>query len=465
MELIQGMQPGFPRRVSIIGAARSGIAAAHFFAQRGVSVFISDTCETEQLAALLAEQGLSGCHFEAQQHTERLLDADLIILSPGVPSDLPIVIRAEEQNIAVWSEMELGYRVSRAPFLAVTGSTGKSTTVSLLGAALHQAGMEHVVAGNIGVPVIDVVPTVSSKGFVVAEVSSFQLEQIDRFRPKAAAVLNLMKNHLDRYDDEHAYYNAKKEIARKLTKENHLILNANDPLLRVWGESMAAQTNIIYFGADVTGYDAFWADAETIHYRFNHTHGTIGNLSAMILPGRHNRDNASVAAALAKIAGADDRAIGEGICSFVGLPHRLEFVGELSGVRYYNDSKATTAESISCAIAAFATGVHLIAGGKDKGCNFTAVRGAIKKQVKDICLIGEAADRMEKEWYGLVPIHRVATLQQAIDTARHHAQPGEVVVFSPGCSSFDMFKNYEDRGDQFRHALVAAVAGSEGVHE
>lgn len=465
MELIQGMQPGFPRRVSIIGAARSGIAAAHFFAARGVSVFISDTCAKEQLVAILAEQKLSGCDFEAQQHTERLLDADLIILSPGVPSDLPIVRRAKEQGIAVWSEMELGYRVSRAPFLAVTGSTGKSTTVSMLGAALHQAGLEHVVAGNIGVPVIAMVPLVSSKGFVVAEVSSFQLEQIDCFRPKAAAVLNFMKNHLDRYDNENAYYNAKKEIARHFTKENYLVLNANDPLLRAWGESMAAQTNIIYFGADVAGYDAFWADTATIHYRFDRASGTIGNLSVMILPGRHNRDNASVAAALAKIAGADDRAIGEGICSFTGLPHRLEFVGELGGVRYYNDSKATTAESISCAIDAFTTGVHLIAGGKDKGCNFSAVRHAIKKQVKDICLIGEAADRMAQDWHGLVPIQRAATLQQAITAAAHHALPGEVVVFSPGCSSFDMFKNYEDRGNQFRSAVVAAVAESAGARE
>ena len=458
------MKTTFPRQVSVIGAARSGMAAARYFTDRGVRVFISDSCSSEKMKKLIAENNLSGCAWEAQSHTDTVLDTDLIILSPGVSSDIPVLVKAKNRSIPVWSEMELGFRVSSAKFLAVTGSTGKSTTVSLAGAALSAAGIENIVAGNIGLPVISEVPRISADGYVVAEVSSFQLETIDRFRPASAAILNLMKNHLDRYPSEEAYYEAKKAIARNMTDDNYLILNANDMLLRVWGAALAGRVHLVWFGADVGEDDAFWCEGTLLHYRFNGVPGSIGDLASMKLRGWHNHDNAAVAAALAKTAGADDGSIFRGLCSFTGLPHRLEFISRINGVSWYNDSKSTTAESIDCAVRAFPEGVHLIAGGKDKGCDFSVVNEAVSRYVKDIVLIGEAAGRIEKQWSGLAPITRATTLQEAVEKVQADAHPGETVVFSPGCSSFDMFRDFEDRGERFR-AMVLGLRTAESIDE
>jgi UDP-N-acetylmuramoylalanine--D-glutamate ligase len=448
------MKTTFPSKVTIIGAARSGLAAASYFISNGIPVFISDTCEKEKLRSVLDANGLTTVPFEALTHSDKVLDSDLIILSPGVPSDIPILCKAREKNIPVWSEMELGFRVSKAKFIAVTGSTGKSTTVSLLGEALNAGGKKAIVAGNIGIPVISVVPELTEDSIVVAEVSSFQLETIDQFKPEAAAVLNFMKNHLDRYTSEFDYYNAKKEIARHFTKENVLVLNANDTLLRQWADQISERTTIIYFGASVPGYDCFWLENGSIQYRFNGEQGTILNVEDMFIKGNHNHENACVAAALATVAGADKVGIAQGICAFRGLKHRLEYVAEVNNIHYYNDSKSTTAESIQVAIQAFSQGVHLIAGGRDKFCDFSVVNSYLPKHVTDITLIGEAAKRMESIWNGIVPIKHAGTLYDAILTASENAKPGDVVVFSPGCASFDMFKNYEERGEIFKKLVM-----------
>jgi UDP-N-acetylmuramoylalanine--D-glutamate ligase len=444
------MQKSFPSRVSIIGAARSGLAAAEFFISKGSDVFISDTCDEEKLVKILSDKGIYKVRHESSAHTDKVLECDLIVLSPGVPSDIPILDKARENKIPVWSEMELGFRASKATFLAVTGSTGKSTTVSLLGEALNAGGKDAVVAGNIGIPVISIVHQVPKGSIVVAEVSSFQLETIDRFKPLGAAVLNFMKNHLDRYACEDDYYNAKKEIARNFTKENVLVLNANDGRLCEWAKEMRDKTQIVWFGADVSGEDSFWIDGSLLKYRFRENSGIVLNVNDMIIKGHHNHENACVASALAMFAGADVKGIAKGICGFKGLKHRLEFVDEVNKVKFYNDSKSTTAESILVAVKAFPNGVHLIAGGRDKFCDFTTVNEAIKEHVTDVTLIGEAADRMESVWNGLTTIKRAPTLDAAIDKAMENAVPGDVVVFSPGCSSFDMFKNYEERGDVFK---------------
>lgn len=453
-------------RVTVLGAARSGIAAARFFIDRNIPVFISEQCSAEKCSAILARNNLAMVPFEAGGHTSAVLASECIIVSPGIPSDIPVLVEARARGIAVWSEMELGFRASSAPFLAVTGSTGKSTTVSLAGSVLAAAGIEHVVAGNIGLPVIASTPSVSENGFVVAEVSSFQLETIETFHPHAAVIMNFMKNHLDRYPSEEAYYDAKKEIVRNATSDDFLIVNAGDVRLFTWASTLRDSMKVIAFGADVAGMDAFWIEKTLLKYRFNRQTGSIGDLSSMKLRGMHNYQNASVAAALGMIAGAQERAIMQGLCSFGGLAHRLEYVTRAGGVSWYNDSKSTTAESIVCAVESFSDGVVLIAGGKDKGCDFAVVEQSLKKQVRQVILIGEAAERMQHEWEAWVPVVRATTLVDAIEKASACAVPGNAVVFSPGCSSFDMFRDYEDRGEQFCKEVRNMVAAESGAaHE
>jgi UDP-N-acetylmuramoylalanine--D-glutamate ligase len=367
-------------------------------------------------------------------------------------------MEANNRGIPVWSEVELAYRFTDATFMAITGSSGKSTTTSMLGAIMQAAGKEHTVAGNIGIPLIEVVPQLSRNAFVVAELSSFQLETIDLFRPRVAAVINFMKNHLDRYDSEDAYYNAKKEIARNMTPADTLVLNARDERLMAWAHIMRDKTKVVCFGECVDWCDSYYCRDGVIWAKAGATTTAVVTVADMFLRGPHNYDNASAAAAMAAAIGVDFNAIATGVCGFKGLEHRLEYVSEVNGVRYYNDSKATTAESVLCAVTAFDRNVHLIAGGRDKGCDFSLVKEAVAKNARSVYLIGEAADRIASEWNGIAPIYRCESLAAAVDCARNNARTGDVVVLSPGCSSFDMFDNYEQRGTVFKSLVNKAAA-------
>ncbi|MDG5814898.1 UDP-N-acetylmuramoyl-L-alanine--D-glutamate ligase [Chitinispirillales bacterium ANBcel5] len=452
LQFINDLHNYAPEKVSILGAAKSGIAAARYFINRKSKVFISDSCSKQVLEKKLSDAGLAEIESEADGHSENVLDCDLIIVSPGVRSDHPLLTEARRRKIVVWSELELGYRASYATFVAVTGSTGKSTTVSLLGKAMSCGGKNAVVAGNIGLPVITISPSLKPGDHIVAEVSSFQLEIIDRFRPKVSAILNLMKNHLDRYSCEDDYYAAKKNIIKNQNNSDYLVLNANDPKLLEWSKEIQGSVRIVWFGKKF-GDDCFFIEGEYLKYSFDGKSGVLLNYKDMKLKGEHNYQNACAAAAISFIAGASDEGIREGICSFEGLAHRLEFVGEINSVSYYNDSKATTAESICCAVSAFQKKVHLIAGGKDKGCDFDSAKECIARHVKSVTLIGEASGRIKSAWGDLVPVTLAKSLNEAVDVATDHASAGEVVVFSPGCSSFDMFRNFEERGNLFKSCV------------
>ncbi len=437
-------------RFTVLGAARSGLAAAAYLAAKGGRVFVSDTCENQALEMRLASNGLAHLAHEGGNHSARVLDADLIVLSPGISADIPILRKARKLGIPVWGELELGFRCSSAPFLAITGSTGKSTTTGLLGAIVRAAGKPNAVCGNIGTPVIAVAPEVASEGFVVAEVSSFQLETIVSFKPGVACILNLFKNHLDRYDGEEDYYNAKKAIASNMTTAESLVLNARDDRLVSWALKVQDQTNVVFFGREAGGTRCTWHTDGILYDRKENEINRILDLQEMKIAGKHNYDNACAAAAMALEAGIDPVYIAEGLREFSGLPHRMEFVGEHDGVKYYNDSKATTAESVMCAVTAFENNVHLIAGGRDKGCDFAGMRDAVAGHAKQVVLIGEAAERIRKEWCDTTTILLAGSLEDAVFQISQSAKPGDVVVLSPGCSSFDMFANYEQRGDRFR---------------
>ncbi|MCP4626698.1 MAG: UDP-N-acetylmuramoyl-L-alanine--D-glutamate ligase [bacterium] len=439
-----------PQRVAILGAGRSGIAAAKYLTQKEVAVFVSETCSKEDMDFILASNDIANITHEAGGHSTKILKSDLIICSPGIPSDIPILKKARNKGIPVWSEVELAYRQSTAPFLAVTGSTGKSTTVCLLGSILDAAGISNTVAGNIGLPLISSAPEIPPQGKVVAEISSFQLENIDLFHPRVAAVLNLQKNHLDRYENEEAYYNAKKIITLNMTVADTIVLNANDERCVEWAETLHDKMHVIFYGRNSAYFECVWCNGSEMFHKSDNNETPIGDIGAMKIQGEHNRDNACAAAAIAYAAGIEVESIIAGICSFTGLPHRLEFVREINRITYYNDSKATTAESVACAVNAFHANVHLIAGGKDKGCDFSIIRESIRQKVKSVSLIGEAAGRISKEWKGLTEINRAETLEEALDLISSKAGEGDVVILSPGCSSFDMFSSFEDRGMIFK---------------
>jgi UDP-N-acetylmuramoylalanine--D-glutamate ligase len=439
-----------PEKTAILGAGRSGIAVAKFLLERGVSIFISETCGVKKMDFILASNSIADKPHEANGHTATVLEYDLIICSPGIPSNIHVLKKARKMGIPVWSEIELAYRQSKAPYIAITGSTGKSTTVCLVGSILKAAKTDHTVAGNIGLPLISVAPTIPEDGFVAAEISSFQLENIDLFKPRVVAILNLMKNHLDRYESETDYYNAKKEIVRNMSGSDTLVVNANDKHLVSWVKSLNGKVKIVYFGDDVTGHDCVWHSGGVVYARFNNKKENIINTNTLKIKGKHNIDNICAATALTYTAGVDKGAIAEGASVFNSLPHRLEFIREINGIQYYNDSKATTAESVQCAVTAFQNNVHLIAGGKDKGCDFTLVNDSIKQHVKSAALIGEAAGKISKEWKKLTDTTMTGSLEKALAVVNKNAESGDVVILSPGCSSFDMFTSFEERGDIFK---------------
>ncbi len=441
-------------KFTVLGAARSGLAAAAYLSAKGGEVFISDTCPTQALEMRLASNGLAHLDHEGEDHGNRVLDSSLIILSPGIPADIPVLKKARKLGIPVWGELELGFRLSAAPFLAITGSTGKSTTTSLLGAIVQAAGKPNTVCGNIGTPVVAVAPEVGPEDFVVAEVSSFQLETIVSFKPRVACILNLFKNHLDRYPGEEEYYNAKKAIASNMSATESLVLNARDDRLVSWALKVRDRTNVVFFGRETGGMRCTWHSGGTLYHRKDNKIHEVFDLREMKLAGTHNYDNACAAAAMAFEAGIDEAYITEGLREFPGLPHRMEFVGEHNGVKYYNDSKATTAESVMCAVTGFDKNVHIIAGGRDKGCDFAALRNAVAEHARQVVLIGEAAERIRREWRGTTEISLAPSLEQAVAHIAQSAAHGDVVVLSPGCSSFDMFANYEQRGDRFRTIVL-----------
>lgn len=451
---------GPARTFSVMGAGRSGLAAVEYLMAQGCRVFVSDSCDGERLAGTLARHGLRELPCESGGHTERVLRSDAIILSPGIRPDLPLLDEARRRGIPVWSEIELGFRASAATFCAITGSTGKSTTAAMLGSVLQAAGRESVVAGNIGVPLTAVAPPLSPGAVVVAEVSSFQLQTIDTFRPAVAVFTNLLPNHLDRHADMDEYFAAKQNVMRNGGPDCHLVANARCAPVRSWATSLTDRVHVVFTGSEIEGFDGAWCSGGTIVTRSDGDVQPLLPTNDLRVPGGHNLENACMAAAAAQFLGVESAAIATGLRAFRGLPHRLELVEEANGVRFYNDSKATTGEAVRAALLAFDGGVHLIAGGRDKGCDFAIVGEALARRARQVVLIGEAAARLEREWRRIVPVVRASSLEGAVRAACAHAAPGDAVLLSPGCASFDMFASYEERGEEFCRLVRRFSAGT-----
>jgi len=435
------------KKVTVLGAARSGIAAALLLKGKGARVFVSDSAEAERKAMeqdVLLEEGIEA---EFGGHSERIYNADFVVLSPGIPAASTVVRRFYEKDIPVYSEVEVAGWYNRGKIIGVTGSNGKTTTTTLIGEMLRRSDPGAIVAGNIGSALSEHVANSKPGRWGVVELSSFQLETIDTLHCDLAVVLNFAPNHLDRYESYEDYIEAKWRITKNLRTGDRLIYNADDELL-----SQKAQT--------VKGYSLSFSTkginppGAGLHEQGLYLFGQkLIDLKDIKLNGIHNYMNVMAAVLAAHYAAVSASDMCHVLQSFAGVEHRLEHVAEKDGILFINDSKATTVESMSYALQSFERPIVLIAGGKDKGSDFSKLLPLLKKHVRQAILIGTAADKMQQAWQGSLSMQKAESMEDAMEKATGAARKGDVILLSPACASFDMFKDYEERGRVFK-ALV-----------
>jgi len=455
------------KRVLVVGLGKSGVAAARFLAAHGARVTVSDAkadAGGQETPALL-EMGIA---VETGTHGERtFVDQDLIVVSPGVPVDLPQLEMARRNGLSIIGEVELAYRFLKGKIIAITGSNGKTTTTTLVGEILKHVGFHVQVGGNIGTPVIDLVAESRNDGWTVLEISSFQLETIVDFRPKIAAILNITPDHLDRHGSMDAYIAAKARIFENQAKGDSVVLNNRDPICRGFVEAGSAiavpsEVQTVWFekhgevgkGACVIDGKICWLDDKTTGIMLP---------SEVPLKGEHNLENVLAAVACAMLAGCAPKVIREAVMKFKAVDHRLQFISTVDGVEYYNDSKATNVDATIKALESFVGGIHLILGGKDKESDYTVLLPLLRARAKHVYTIGSAAEKIELQLGREVPLTHVETLSNAVKLASEHAVAGDVVLLAPACSSFDQFNNYEHRGKVFR-GLVESLLTKKLAH-
>jgi UDP-N-acetylmuramoylalanine--D-glutamate ligase len=435
------------KKITVLGAARSGIAVAKLLHKAGAHVFVSDSAQAEKKESEVGELKKAGIKYEFGQHSSKVYEVELVVLSPGIPVRSELVQSFIKKNIPVLSEIEVAYWFCESPIIAVTGSNGKTTTTTLIGEMLKKKYPQAIVAGNIGTAFSEYVEDSKRDSWSVIEVSSFQLETIDMFHPKQAVVLNFAPNHLNRYENYENYLKAKWRITKNLIKDDILIYNAADSKLSEWAEQIDCNLQ----GFHIEGVESHAA------YYFNDTifinDKRLAGKEEIKIKGKHNYMNVMAASLAAINAGVSREQICEVLKSFEGIEHRLEFVAIKNGISYVNDSKATTVESLGYALQSFNEPIVLITGGQDKGSDFTELNELICENVKAIVLIGTSAEIMINAWRGLVPIYKEESLKDAVNTATKLAEEKNTVLLSPACASFDMFKDYEDRGRQFKQIV------------
>jgi len=452
------LKPGIAlagKHVLVVGLARTGIATALFCAARGAHVTATEERPESQIAETAAKLRAAGITLELGGHqSPTFVLQDLIVPSPGVPLMMPALAAARAIGIPVWSEMELAWRFLRGHLVCITGSNGKTTTTSLVGQILETAGVSVQVAGNIGTPLISRVDISSDAGFTVVEASSFQLESISAFRPDIAVLLNLTPDHLDRYGSFEEYGRAKARIFENQTEDDTAVLNADDAVAPRYAP---ASPRVFWFSRQRRVDSGCFLRDDEIVFRREGSETILLHRADIGLRGDHNVENVLAAAAAATLAGVEPVAIAEGVRSFAGVEHRIEFVAKISGVEYFNDSKATNVDATLKALDAFSGNLLVILGGKDKGSDYAILRTGLQQHARMVLLIGAAADKIEAQLGGVVPVERAGTMERAVELAAKHARPGDTVLLAPACASFDQFESYEHRGRVFKQ-LVRGLA-------
>lgn len=448
------------KRVLVIGLARTGVATALFCAARGAVVTATDLRSADQLGEAAEKLRDAGVRLEFGGYAPNILQGqELVVPSPGVPADAALLQEARALGLKIWSEVELASRFLRGQVIGITGSNGKTTTTSLVEHILHDAEFSTVLAGNIGTPLIAHVSETTDHTITVAELSSFQLELIENFGPKIAVFLNLTPDHLDRHKTLAAYGAAKARIFENQTEQDFAVLNADDSASSAY---VPSRPQVFWFSRKKNVEQGAFVRGGKIVFRRDGNEEKILDATEIPLPGAHNLENVLAGVVATRLAGAQPSQIAAGIRCFAGVEHRIEFVAEVQGVRYYNDSKATNVDATLKALDSFPGRILVILGGKDKDSDYTQLRTALREKAILALLIGAAAEKIEKQIEGSVALRRVGTLEDAVDSAYHTAHSGDVVLLAPACASFDQFQNYEHRGRIFKE-LVHHLEKGEGL--
>jgi UDP-N-acetylmuramoylalanine--D-glutamate ligase len=440
------------KRILVVGLARTGLATAKFLRERGVRVSATEIRRREEIdKEVEREVDAMGLHAEWGSHRdETFLNHDMIVVSPGVDLAIDPIQKAIQAGVPVLSEIELAFHFIHVPLIAVTGTNGKTTTTLLIGAMLKEDGRRVGVGGNVGEPLILFAGENRGWEALVVEISSFQLEAIDTFRPRISVLLNVTEDHLDRYPAYATYIEAKSRIFINQTPEDHAVLNGDDPIVMKLAESVKARKVFFSLGRQA-GRTAYY-DPPNIALRMGDGE-ELYSIAEAPLKGIHNVENMMAAIAASRLLGCSRSAVQRALNRFEGIEHRLEFVREIRGVRYFNDSKGTNVGSVVKSLQSFSEPILLIAGGKDKEGDLSPLKELIRDRVKGLILIGEAKERMARELGGLKETTMARTLEEAVFLAYQAARAGDVVLLSPACSSFDMFRDYKERGKVFKEAV------------
>ena len=445
------------KRALVVGLGKSGVASALFMKAHGAQVTVSDTKSGDELRneiPVLLDHGIT---VETGGHGDRTFRGqDLIVVSPGVPVDAPPLVHARSLGESVIGEIELAAQFLSGPVIAITGSNGKTTTTTLMGEIMAASAFPVLVGGNIGTPAISLAERAKSETVIVLEVSSFQLETIQTFRPKIAVVLNVTPDHLDRHRTFEIYADAKARIFENQQASDFAVLNADDPTCVAMGKRTRAQ--VFWFSRQKEVERGAWVRDGNIVFRDASGQREILQVSEIPLKGAHNLENVLAAVCAGVLMGCAPEKIRQAVQEFKAVEHRLEFVATVDGVDYYNDSKATNVDATIKALESFPANIHLILGGKDKGSDYTVLNDLIRQRVKRIYTIGAAAAKIESQVKGAEVVH-AETLENAIRKAQSVAQPGDVVLLAPACASFDQFKSYEHRGKVFKDVVSGLASG------
>jgi len=440
------------KKITIIGAVRSGIGAARLAKQLGAIPFVSDSGSEEKLKSSIDILRNEKIDFEIGKHSEKVFNCDLMIVSPGVPSDSEVIKSAKTKNLKIISELEFASSFCKGNIIGITGTNGKTTTTSLCGYLFNECGKKTYTAGNIGLAFSEIANTVKENEFVSLEISSFQLDLIESFKPKVAMILNITPDHLNRYENSvEKYAHSKLRIFENQNENDFLILSKDSDLLNQYFKK--AKSNIFFFSTKKKVTNGCYLENDEVRFVKNDITEFRCKVSDINIKGEHNIQNAMAVIIAAKIFDLDNEKILEALKSFKGVEHRLELVREISGIKFINDSKATNVDSVEVALKSFDDPIFLILGGQDKGNDYSVIEDLVIRKVKKIYAIGSSAEKVFNYFHRKVKTEIKKDFNDVINAALSEARKGDVVLLSPACASFDMFDNYEHRGKVFKEIV------------